>query len=180
MRAALVLVCLSAAVASAGERGTVMTRSYALILGGGKAKADADGVLAKFSAPKGLAPAAGYPKVVKSDAVKGLKPGFFVAVLGYCDSTGELSSAVRTMWAAQKGSYAREVSEAVPGACPKLQGPAPGPSDEETKLQKKAEALADEADFEKARKVYLELLTLNPGSKDAQAGLERIMVLTTD
>src|SRR5437763_1521962 len=60
-------------------------RFYALILGGGKQQADADAVKSAFhsgeSLQGGLTPAAGFPKIVKSDDVRGLNPGFYVAVL---------------------------------------------------------------------------------------------------
>jgi hypothetical protein len=168
-----VTLLLAAWLLSSGQ---APPRTYALILGGGKAKADAEAVLKKFSAPKGLSPAAGYPKLQKSDEVKGLKPGFFVALLGYCDNQGDLENEVRRMWKAQPGSYAREVDHAMSGACPKIEGPPLPPSDEEKKLMKQAEGL----DLEGQRKIYEQLLTLNPGSKEARGQLERIMVLQTD
>jgi hypothetical protein len=171
-----VTLLLAAWLACSGQ--APMTRNYALILGGGKTKADAEAVLKKFSAPKELRPAAGYPKLQKSDEVKGLKPGFFVALLGYCDNAGDLENEVRQMWKAQKGSYAREVDAAVPGACPKIDGPKLPPTDEEKKLLEKAQGL--EPDFPRAQKIYEELVTLNPGNKDAHQALERIMVLMTD
>ena len=73
-----------------------------LVFSGGTTRADGDAALASW---KRLAPlidphvrlAAGFPKVVESASLPGLKPGFFVVVLGQCDSL-EAFDVIKTIY----------------------------------------------------------------------------------
>ena len=92
--------------------------AHLLILGGGKSPADAAAAKSKLRVPKSVTPADGYPRVVKSDDIQGLKPGFHIVVLGACAPDEWRLDAMRTMF---DGSYVRAIEwkdGAVP--CPKL------------------------------------------------------------
>lgn len=92
-----------------------------LVFSGGTTRADGDAALASW---KRLAPlvdphvrlAAGFPKVVESASLPGLKPGFFIVVLGQCDSL-EAFNVIKAIYPA---AYARPVSGAPTLACPTL------------------------------------------------------------
>lgn len=60
----------------------------------------------------------GFPRVVESATLKGLKPGFFVVVAGYCAAAEPLLTALK---AADAGAYAKPV-EGVGEACPTFDG----------------------------------------------------------
>lgn len=84
--------------------------SRLLIIGGGKTKDAAEKALAslkKVSLPK---PAPDFPKIIKSDGITGLKPGFWLTVFGACpldDLHGALQ--LRIVHASTAGSYFRDV-----------------------------------------------------------------------
>lgn len=90
-----------------------------LVFSGGTTRADGDAALASW---KRLAPlidphvrlAAGFPKVVESASLPGLKPGFFIAVLGQCDSL-EAFDVIKTIYPA---AYTRPVTGTATLACP--------------------------------------------------------------
>ena len=153
-------------------------RFFALILGGGKEAEDAASVVAAFKAG-GATPIAGYPTIVKSDDVRGMNPGFYVAVLGYCGDDVDLGSEVRAMWRAQRGSYAREIDGTVAGACPTLRAPLP-PTAEERRLLDKARAIEEHDAWQRAVDAYDELIQLNPGNKDAVNAAQRLTLLHGD
>ena len=62
-----------------------------------------------------LAFAPGFPKLVQSDAVPGLKPGFWIVIAGYCEKDTVLDA----LKAIDSGSYSRPVKVEA-GACPKV------------------------------------------------------------
>lgn len=95
----------------------------ALIFGGGATAADAEGWMKKWQAAapafEGLfTPASGFPRVVESATVPGLKPGFHVVVLGFCEK-----ARMAVPHAVVKGlfpsAYTRDVT-GVTAACPEL------------------------------------------------------------
>lgn len=97
-----------------------------LIWGGGKDTAEAEASLgrwqerAKKSEWEGtLKVAEGYPRIVQSDTVPGLKPGFVVVVLGACEPAAG-PKVLETLKAFEPAAYARDVTWAEPLACPQL------------------------------------------------------------
>lgn len=68
--------------------------------------------------------AAGYPQLVESATMPGLKPGFFVVVLGSCADRSEADVHLELMRAVAPGAYVRSVEG--PSACPTLQASDPG------------------------------------------------------
>lgn len=113
MRLLCVLVLLShAALAQAPQH---------LVFSGGTTRADGESALASW---KRLAPlvdphvrlAVGFPKVVESASLPGLKPGFFVVVLGQCASL-EAFDVIKAIYPA---AYSRPVTGAPTLSCPTL------------------------------------------------------------
>jgi hypothetical protein len=95
----------------------------ALIWGGGPARADADRwfsayneAMKPYDGLQTLKP--GYPRIVESAQVPGLKPGFFVVLLGICPLGDALP---RTRWfkTIYAGAYFRKVSVDA-SSCPEL------------------------------------------------------------
>lgn len=92
-----------------------------LVFSGGTTRADGDAALASW---KRLAPlidphvrlAAGFPKVVESASLPGLKPGFFIVALGQCDSL-EAFDVIKAIYPA---AYTRPVTGTATLACPSL------------------------------------------------------------
>jgi hypothetical protein len=98
-----------------------------LVFSGGTDRAAGDAALASW---KRLAPLVephvrlptGFPKLVESGSLPGLKPGFFVVVLGLCDDL----SAFDVVKALYPGAYAKPAAEAPESsrACPTRVGAA--------------------------------------------------------
>jgi hypothetical protein len=107
-----------------------------IIWGGGKSEADGAAWLQRWADEnpftvvgwgKGdglpeewLRLAPGYPRVLRSDEVPGLQPGFFVVALGNC-SQGEEVRPLSLVKAIYAGAYARAVRTQLPVACPQSQ-----------------------------------------------------------
>ncbi|MBL8953567.1 MAG: ankyrin repeat domain-containing protein, partial [Myxococcaceae bacterium] len=95
----------------------------ALIWGGGTTPADGEKWLALFKAEQNnyarlVEFPAGYPKVVKSDDVPGMKPGFHVVLLGTC-AGDEARHTLALFKGVAERVYARRVQvEAAQAACP--------------------------------------------------------------
>lgn len=94
---------------------------FMIILGGGKTDQDAEQVQKKWLAGAGereryLRAAPGWPKVVASGSVSGLKPGLKVSVLGVCPP----GKAAEVQWSVSswRGAYVRKVKWDSPMACP--------------------------------------------------------------
>jgi hypothetical protein len=109
-----------------------------LILGGGATEAEARKWTDSYESPgrsgplffgvnRTAQPAKGYPKVLRSDDLAGLNPGFYIAVMGFCteDQVKAVLPGLKTIY---PGAYAKEVSAVVEPACPRpyLRGLAPG------------------------------------------------------
>lgn len=97
-----------------------------LIWGGGKDTAEAETALGRWQerAKKNewegtLKVAEGYPRIVQSGTVPGLKPGFVVVVLGACEPAAG-PKVLETLKAFEPTAYARDVTWAEPLACPQL------------------------------------------------------------
>ena len=128
MSPALLLLLAQAALsqtpspALAPEPPTPTEDAVALIYGGGVRPQDADAALVRWKEDlavlgDALLPSPGFPKIVRSDDVRGLKPGFFIVLLGVCDADeGALVAGV--LQSLDAGAYTRPA----PGsalACPK-------------------------------------------------------------
>lgn len=92
-----------------------------LVFSGGTTRADGDAALASWNRLASLVGphvrlAAGFPKVVESASLPGLKPGFFIVVLGQCDSL-EAFNVIKAIYPA---AYTRPVTGAPTLACPTL------------------------------------------------------------
>lgn len=99
--------------------GVAFAEAQHLVFSGGTTRADGDAALASWNR---LAPlvdphvrlAKGFPKVVESASLPGLKPGFFIVVLGQCDSL-EAFDVIKAIYPA---AYTRPVTGAATLACP--------------------------------------------------------------
>lgn len=96
--------------------------SRLFIASGAKTKAEAEKQKAALVVPAELRLTAGYPKLIESKTVSGLKPGFFLVVLGACaDGTAAQTSHDNGLAAliqrSLKGAYAKAVAAQVE-ACP--------------------------------------------------------------
>jgi len=111
--------------------------ALAILLLGDRDESQAEAKAAAFALPPNIAAAPGYPRLVDSGTIEGLKPGFHVLVLGMCKAlesrpveTGdEAGSMMNASFSHEKriaaavgqqisGSYARQVSSAAPDSCP--------------------------------------------------------------
>lgn len=95
-----------------------------IIWGGGRTPEEGRKALERFEAERSglealLSLGEGYPRVVASDALPGLKPGFHVVMLGACKPE-EGKEPLQTLQAFKPGVYARTVKMALaPGSCPR-------------------------------------------------------------
>jgi hypothetical protein len=119
-------VVLAAVLAWMGVAEAEPQPAQLVIWGGGKDTAEAEASLGRWQERAKnkfwdgtLKVAEGYPRIVKSDTVPGLKPGFMVVVLGAC-APAEGSKVLETLKAFEPGAYARDVTWAEPLACPQL------------------------------------------------------------
>jgi len=95
----------------------------AMVWGGGATRADAEASLASFEARRktwagALALSKGFPQIVESSAVAGMKPGFVVVLLGYC-SDAEAPATLELLKDFDTSIYARPVQGGA-ASCPKL------------------------------------------------------------
>ncbi|RKH63457.1 hypothetical protein [Corallococcus aberystwythensis] len=120
-------VLVAAVLAWTGVAGAEPPRpAQLLIWGGGKDTAEAEASLGRWQARAKtkewagtLKVAEGYPRIVQSGTVPGLKPGFVVVVLGACEPAAG-SKVLETLKAFEPAVYARDVTWAEPLACPQL------------------------------------------------------------
>ncbi len=96
-----------------------------ILLGGGTTTDAARAVAERYTAARldGLiTPAPGFPKILSSASIQGLKPGFEVAVLGVCPE-GERAANLRDVVnLVAPGAYLRTVTGDFEGQCPELKG----------------------------------------------------------
>lgn len=118
-RSLLMVVGLCAALAHGAP-------GRALIWGGGATRDVADAALKALEASEvrlALTFSEGFPRIVESQTVKGLKPGFHVVLLGLCGEKDDASLAVSMAKSVEAKVYARSVEFDGPASCPKLKAP---------------------------------------------------------
>ena len=134
MRVPLSILFLSACVvglhapASAAAPKKKPKEAWVVILGGGKEAKDGEQALQTFKqkSPEGLKWAAGYPKVLVSDTLPGLNPGFHIAVLGFCAGKAQAAEAARALNDTLGGGvYFKKTAGPSDGLCPEVKDPAP-------------------------------------------------------
>jgi hypothetical protein len=138
MRPLLILTALLAATSSVAQSAPAPAaapaptpapeapRSMLLVWGGGKTPQEAEAAAKDYRERAGdwkqvLTLAEGYPRILASDTVPGLKPGFHVVVLGVCEPT-EGATIEAAFDALEPRTYSREVSWPEKGKlpCPQL------------------------------------------------------------
>ncbi len=113
-RALRALVVVSAALTLAWAPAAKAEDAVALIWKGAKDQATAEalkpawGPLGKLLADSGVVIPEGFPTLVQSSTVRGLKPGFWVWVVGFCPA-GEGSAALAPLKVVAPDAYARDV-----------------------------------------------------------------------
>ncbi|MBN8232489.1 hypothetical protein JYK02_33735 [Corallococcus macrosporus] len=119
-------VLVAAVLAWTGVAGAEPQPAQLVIWGGGKDATEAQASLDRWRAREKkkvwegtLKVAEGYPRIVQSDTVPGLKPGFVVVVLGACEPAAG-PKVMETLKAFEPAAYARDVTWAEPLACPQL------------------------------------------------------------
>lgn len=122
MRRGLVAICLLGVLVGARAD----AKSVALIWKGAKTQADAEASRAAWGEIETLLEKTkwelpeGFPKLVRSDSMAGLKPGFWVWLVGVCDPEGA-ASALTHLKVFAPDAYARDVEvEAMDRACPSI------------------------------------------------------------
>lgn len=111
------LATLAALVLSAPNSGVEV-----LVITGGTDEASARANLDKWNTTYAdsktrLAFAPGFPTLVKSDTLPGLKPGFFIIVGGFC-APANAKTALIYLRSLEAGAYSKPLSEAQPLNCP--------------------------------------------------------------
>ncbi|SEM24327.1 hypothetical protein SAMN05444354_113161 [Stigmatella aurantiaca] len=138
MRPVFIALCLL--TFAGASRAEAARSAVALIWKGSKDKAEAEAQKATWGPLEGLLEKTGlllpegHPRLVQSRTVPGLKPGFWVWLLGTC-SPGDAPPLLERFQRLAPGTYGREVK--VPGktlACPKQEGPPVEARDELLKL----------------------------------------------
>ncbi|HEY8207845.1 MAG TPA: tetratricopeptide repeat protein [Myxococcaceae bacterium] len=127
----------------------------------------------RTEAVNGVRVAAGYPKVMKSDELSGLKPGRLVTVLGVCDTR---KAALRTV-NALKGKLAlsiRTVEGEWAGACPSTDPPPPT-SPTEAELQRR---LLEDPQDQGALYDYAQFLQMQQRLDEAKVQLDKLLKLS--
>lgn len=99
-----------------------------LILGGGRVEGDAEAVadgfpnLADHLEKAGFKAAAGFPKVLRSDSLPGLRPGLWIAVVGLCAPGDELDP-LEALKSVLPGTYSKRARALVAkDSCPRFEG----------------------------------------------------------
>ena len=96
--------------------------SRLFIAAGAKTETEAKQLLAALKPPESLLLRKGFPRVVESRSVAGLKPGLWLVVLGACDDGGQWPShndgLAALIQRALKGAYAKPVGKQDPAGCP--------------------------------------------------------------
>ncbi len=167
-----------------------------IILGGGKTEEEAKAALESAKAKSlylELSAAAGFPKVVKSDDYKGLKPGLYVAAAGVCHrAPKDVAELVTKLRALSPGAYSRELKGEVQADCPEPSA-FESKSEEELKLisaidkeRKNLDALfayavflKEAARFKEATAVLERMEAVKPGEKRA-ADLQQVIWLISE
>lgn len=183
---------------AAGPAQAAPTEMRAIVLAGTKLPARVSGQLESVQAKLGaLIPAPGFPKVVESKLVPGLKPGFEVILLGLCPTLGVEGGLTNLVEQAAKdavsGSYSRPVKVEGPPACPQLkisrpdepEGQQPWAAYEKSPDSPDAQValghyLVSVGDLDGGEYLGLRALLKSPQHPGAKGLLEKIGVLRTD
>jgi hypothetical protein len=97
------------------------TKYDVIIFAGGTAPDDPLPALERARGGGAFTLAKGFPKVIESAKVKGLKPGFHVAVLGFCPAGDRRAVLARDLMRLDfPGTYLRTVEGPFDGQCPKI------------------------------------------------------------
>ncbi|AGC41766.1 hypothetical protein MYSTI_00414 [Myxococcus stipitatus DSM 14675] len=143
MRGCLVAIGLLGALVGAQAE----AKSVALIWKGAKTQADAEAHRAAWGNIETLLEKTkwelpeGHPKLVRSDTLAGLKPGFWVWLVGVCDTEGA-ATALAHLKVFAPDAYARDVEvEAMDQACPSTDGAPLVARKESLALNKKGQKL---------------------------------------
>ncbi|MEL6649256.1 MAG: hypothetical protein AAFQ87_00480 [Bacteroidota bacterium] len=95
-------------------KGQSTTKTDLIIIGGGRSYADAQKAKQGYQAmPELDAQFAGPLSIIKSDSIEGLKPGFYIAILGYCQDPQKAESILKVCRQYLPGVYKRRVSHPV-------------------------------------------------------------------
>jgi hypothetical protein len=165
MRAAFLLCALSAS-----------TPAAELILVADGAQDSRAVQLLRTEAVNGVRAAAGYPRVMKSDDLPGLKPGRLVTVLGACEDRQTAQRVVNAL----KGKVPlslRTVEDEWAGACPSMDPPPPPSDAMETKLRRRTERDPTNQDALYEYAMYLEM---DGRLDEAKAQLGKLFKLNPD
>jgi hypothetical protein len=112
------------ALALAGQARAAEPGAHVIIIAGGADAAPATSAvarLAKSGLGKRLELSAGFPRVVESSSVAGLKPGFHIAIAGFCPTKGKQAAIARDVLALEfPGTYLRTVTGESDTQCPKV------------------------------------------------------------
>ncbi len=120
-------VCLHAPESAAAPKKKPQ-EAWVVILGGGKAVEDGEKALQAFHQrrPSEVSWAEGYPKVLESNALPGLNPGFHIAVLGFCANKAQAAEATRALNDSLGGGvYFKKTAGPSGALCPQVKDPAP-------------------------------------------------------
>ena len=123
----------------------------------------------------GVRTAAGYPRVMKSDEIPGLKPGKLVTVVGFCTDRKAAQRTVNGL----KGKlsvYIRTVEGEWPGACP-TSDPPPPTSPTEAELRRRVE---QDPENENALYDYAQYLQMAGRLDEAEVQLDKLLKLNPE
>lgn len=123
---ALLGTVLVIAFASPAKALPEFTKDYLIILTGSKNAKDTEKKLADVMKrwPSTVQLSEGYPKTMRSDGKKGLKPGFVIAVAGACVEENKALEVQKELRKTIPGVYIRKVARYLPGFipdCPRLE-----------------------------------------------------------
>lgn len=172
--------------------GAAPLESRLFIASGAKTEAEAKQQLAALKPPPALVLAPGYPRLLRSDGVEGLKPGFVLVVLGACaDRTaaqsGHNDGLAALLGRALKGAYAKPVQQQAE-ACPLWLEPgdeattkaARAKPDDTKALGAAARALEQAGDLVGAAMLLRRALALGAGDDDTLGLARKVEFLMED
>lgn len=131
-----------------------------LVLGGGKAPEDAEAWMKRWKSAAEVmgnvvALAEGYPRVLQSDKVAGLKPGFHIVVLGFCPAA-QRELPHKLIKSFFPGTYSKAVT-GQPESCPEAMGEGASIAVEHTVRKDDLRLTAVQVDTKEDSSVYVVL-----------------------
>lgn len=128
-----------------------------------------------------------YPKLIQSSDVKGLKPGFWIAIAGFCsDASSQSAAALEMSTLALKkvapGTYTKKVEHlARQNECPLMEkGISLSSKNVEKDILAHAQKYLSDGNLDQTDYLVLYTLMLNPKNKDASDLGEKVMTLKAD